>query len=213
MKKVIILAIASLIGGASYAQSTVKFGLKGGVSLPKYQFKQVDGKDPDTKTTTNFHVTGYADAPLSSMFSIQPGISLQGKGGKYIDNNNLQAEQNTLWIEVPVNFVAKLPLGTGKGTNLFLGAGPYAGFGISGENKLTTNNAETKSDISFGDDSGDNLKGTDFGVNFLGGFQMGSGFTLGAGYGMGLTDLRPGGSGGNGKQTNRVWSFSAGFLF
>ncbi|HCN83952.1 MAG TPA: PorT family protein, partial [Sphingobacteriaceae bacterium] len=43
--------------------------------------------------------------------------------------------------------------------------------------------------------------------------QLNSGFNIGAGYGLGLTDLRPSGSGGNGKQTNRVLSFSVGMAF
>lgn len=200
---------------ATYAQN-LKFGLKAGVNLPKYQFKQINGTDPDTRTTTNFHVTGYADAPVGSYFSIQPGISLQGKGGKFTDASSglgFEAEQNTLWAEIPVNLVAKFPLGTGTGHKLFLGAGPYAAFALSGENKVTNGGSTVTNDIEFGDSTGDDLKGTDFGVNFLGGFEMGSGFTLSGQYGMGLTDLRPTGSGGNGKATNRVWGFSVGFLF
>jgi hypothetical protein len=53
----------------------------------------------------------------------------------------------------------------------------------------------------------------DFGVNFLGGLQLSNGFNVGAGYGLGLTDLRSTGTGGNGQMTNRVLSFSVGYAF
>ena len=42
---------------------------------------------------------------------------------------------------------------------------------------------------------------------------MNSGFNITVGYGIGLTDLRPSGSGGNGQINNRVWSFSLGIVF
>lgn len=224
MKKLFIVAIAMLAGSSSFAQinsttgttpSPLKFGLKAGVNLPKYAFTDDGDQISDTKTTTNFHVTGYLDAPIGSYFSVQPGVSLQGKGGKFSENETLgtKSEQNTMWIEVPVNFVGKVPLGIG-GSNIFLGAGPYAAFGISGENKTTVNNVTSKTDVNFGNDAGDHLKGTDFGLNFIGGVQLNNGFNVGAGYGLGLTDLRPDSDNADpGKFTNRVWSISVGYSF
>lgn len=221
MKKLFIFAIASMIGGTALAQTTagttsttgspLKFGLKAGVNLPKYQIGDTQGSDEQTKSTTNFHVTGYLDAPLVGPLWIQPGISLQGKGGK-IESSLGEFEQNTMWVEVPINFVGKIPLGL-TGTNFFLGAGPYLGIGISGENKTTVSNTTVKTDVKFGDDNDSDLKGTDFGLNFMGGVQINHGFTLGAGYGLGLTDLRPTTEGGDGKLTNRVLSFSIGYSF
>lgn len=209
MKKLLILAVATIIGGTAVAQQ--KWGLKAGVNFPKYSFGANNADNPNTETTTNFHVTGYLDAPLSTNFSIQPGISLQGKGGKFVDGTNLEIEQNTMWIDVPVNLVGKLPVG--NATHLFVGAGPYVGFAIAGQNKVTTNGSSSESDLNFGSDDSDDLKGLDFGVNVLGGVQLNSGLNLGAGYGIGLTDLRPTGNGGEGKTTNRVLSFSVGFAF
>lgn len=209
MKKLLILAVATIFSGAAMAQQ--KMGLKVGVNMPKYSFGAPNANNSSTGKTTNFHVTGYLDAPISTNFSIQPGISLQGKGGKYVDNTNYEVEQNTMWIEVPVNLLIKAPVGAGN--NLFFGGGPYGALAIAGQNKTVINNTTSKTDMKFGNKSGDNLKGTDLGLNLLAGFQLNSGLNLGAGYGLGLTDLRPNGSGGQGKQTNRVLSFSAGFSF
>lgn len=221
MKKIALLAAAFLIGGtAANAQTTTstvgttKWGLKVGVNLAKYSFGNDDGDNSTTDHATNFHVTGYLDLPVGSMFSVQPGLSLQGKGAEYVDNDNLEIKDNTMWLEVPVNLVGKIPLGA-TGTSLFLGAGPYAAFGIAGEQQTTNKalNTETERDFEFGDESGDDLKALDFGVNFTGGIQLNSGFNIGAGYGLGLTDLRPSGSGGNGQINNRVISFSVGYAF
>lgn len=209
MKKLLVLAVATIIGSTAVAQQ--KWGLKAGVNLPKYSFGADNADNPDTETTTNFHVTGYLDAPLSTNFSVQPGISLQGKGGKFVSSSDLEIEQNTMWIEVPVNLVGKLPVG--GATHLFLGAGPYLGFAIAGQNEVKTNTSTTERDLEFGSNDSDDLKGLDFGVNVLGGVQLNSGLNLGAGYGIGLTDLRPTGDGGEGKTTNRVLSFSVGFSF
>lgn len=221
MKKLALLAVAFLVAGTTVdAQTTTssvgstKWGLKAGVNLAKYSFGNDDGDNSSTDHATNFHVTGYLDLPVGGMFSVQPGLSLQGKGAEFSDDDVTEVKDNTMWIELPVNLVGKIPIGA-TGTSIFLGAGPYASYGISGEREVTNKvtDTQTEADLEFGDESGDNLKALDFGVNFLGGVQLNNGFNIGAGYGLGLTDLRPSGSGGNGQINNRVISFSVGFAF
>lgn len=201
MKKLFLSAIAVLFGFGAFAQE-LGYGFKAGVNLPNYNFSN---SDLETESTTNFHVTGYLDAPINQRFSIQPGVSLQGKGAK-LENDMGSWKQNTMWIEVPVNAVAKFP--TMGGGNFFLGAGPYAAFGISGENKIESGDFELSDEFEFGKDG--TQKGTDFGVNFLAGYRLGNGLTLGAGYGLGLADIAPDNS-SDIKQTNRVLSFSVGY--
>jgi len=205
MKKLILSATAVLFSIGAFAQTG--FGLKAGVNLPKYHYSNENNDNTsDTKMSTNFHITGYADLPVSPNFAIQPGVSLQGKGAKLYDGDDLQVTQNTMWIEVPVNAVAKFPtMGDG---HFFLGAGPYAAFGISGKNKWETDNGSVENDLpefEFGDDG---QKGFDAGINLLAGYQLGSGLNLGVGYGFGLVDLD---GSENIKQNNRVLSFSVGF--
>ncbi|TKB95609.1 outer membrane beta-barrel protein [Pedobacter cryophilus] len=218
MKKIFLVAFALVIGGATFAQTTTtsssvksRFGLKGGLSLPKYKYVNDDANTSDeTETTTNFHLTGYADVPVSNLFSIQPGISIQGKGAKYFDNGTTQVEDNVLAIEVPVNLLANLPAGPG---HLFIGGGPYAGFNVSAQRE-TISGTTSERKLSIGDNSGDDLKALDFGVNFLAGYQLNSGLNFGAGYGLGLTNLRPTStSTTNVEQNNRVLSFSVGYAF
>lgn len=212
MRKIVLSAIGILASVGVFAQSSnLGFGIKAGVNFPKYI---ISGNDfqAEAKPATNFHITGYLDAPLGSYFSIQPGISLQGKGSKasgFVDlgdivNDELdKVSQNTMWLEIPVNFVAKFP--TGNSGNLFLGAGPYVAFGLSGKNMY---DGEEFGDFKFGNDN--DLKGTDFGLNFIGGYHFGSGFMIHGGYGLGLTNLSTVDV-GDSKIRNGVWTVGIGF--
>jgi hypothetical protein len=217
MKKIFLVAAAMVFAGSTFAQtkttaSKTTFGLKGGINLPKYKYVNDDkNTTSETRTTTNFNLTGYADVPVSTYFSVQPGISLQGKGAKYYENVNEQKEDNVLVVEIPVNLVANLPAGPGK---FYLGAGPYAGFNVSGKRKSIKGSVTTETDLKFGDTVTDNLKTVDFGLNFLAGYQLISGLNFGAGYGLGLTNLRPTStSTTNIQQNNRVLSFTVGYAF
>jgi len=213
MKKLVLAIVAVGISAGAFAQGQpMGFGIKAGVNFPKYNFSN-GNSTIETETSTNFHITGYLDAPLSNYLYVQPGISLQGKGTKLTDeewgDNNVRVTENTMWLEVPVNLVAKLP--TGGAGNFFVGAGPYVGFGLSGNYKTEGNVGDVDfsryDDFEFGDDG--DLKGFDFGLNFLAGYQLANGLFVHGGYGLGLTNLDP--AEGDTKQTNRVWTVGLGF--
>lgn len=213
MKKFLLsLGAAVLLVGATNAQ--VSYGLKAGVNLGKFSNVASSVEDYQTNNVS-FHVTGYADMPVAPNFSVQPGISLQGKGNKFkYDGESLDGSESTnlMSIEIPVNAVYYIPVGYSG--SVFLGAGPYVGFNISGKNKIKGSIGDFgttgESDIKFtGDDKDMNL--IDAGVNFLGGFKFNNGFLINAGYGLGLTDLSPN-DGGN-SFSNRVLSFGVGFQF
>ncbi len=214
MKK-LLLSFGAVVLLAAGAQAQTSYGLKAGVNLGKYSNPSDLQKDYQ-KNNVSFYVTGFADIPVAPQFSIQPGVSLQGKGAKYEYNgNNLDGSttRNTMSVEIPVNAVYYIPAGTG---NVFLGAGPYVGFNISGKDKVKGNVGEWASgegdyDLSFsGDDKDMNL--IDAGVNFLGGYKFGNGLLINAGYGLGLSNLNPSDNSDN-KFSNRVLSFGLGFQF
>ena len=214
MKKISLIALALITGITTYAQTTIKstpakIGVKGGLNLPAYKLIN-NGNTTDTKTTTNFHLTGFVDLSIKNNFYFQPGLSLQGKGATFVDNANFTITQNTLGLEVPLNFLGKINAGPGK---LFIGAGPYVAANIAGKNKAANNNGDkTTSDLTFGNASTDDLKTIDLGLNFLGGYEFNTGFTIGGGYGYGFSNLRPEGNSDN-KTANRVWSFSLGYIY
>lgn len=208
MKKLLFICVGLMMGTVAFAQtSSLGFGLKAGVNFPKYNFSG-SNSNFETNSSTNFHVTGFLDAPLGRNFSVQPGISLQGKGGELLSSSVGTVTQNTMWLEVPVNFVAKVPMGN---SNFFIGAGPYIGFGLSGKNKYDTNLGDAEEEFEFGSDG--TLKSTDFGVNFVAGFHLSQGFLIHAGYGLGLSDIRASNNEffPDDRLTNRVFSVGLGF--
>ncbi|MGE8377874.1 MAG: porin family protein [Sphingobacterium sp.] len=208
MKKLLLSATILFGSIGAFAQGGLGYGLRAGVNIPKYSFE-----NGSSESNTGFFVTGYLDAPVSPNFSIQPGLSLQNKGAKWSagdGNNSGELKQSIMSLDIPVNAVAKFP--TGASGNFFVGAGPYVGFALSGKNKASGNvggaEGRTEWDVEFGSGADKNLKRTDFGVNFLAGYQLSNGFQINAGYGLGLTNLAPT---DNGSIKNRVWSVGIGF--
>jgi len=113
-------------------------------------------------------------------------------------------------IEVPVNAVYYIPAGTG---NVFIGAGPYIGFNVSGKVKTKGQEGgisiDEKNNIKFSGDEKD-MNRIDAGANFLLGYKLENGLLINGGYNLGLTNLVPNVTD---KISNRVLSFGIGFQF
>lgn len=207
MKKVLLslgVALLTVVG----AQAQTGYGVKAGVNLGKYS------NTDNAKNNTSFYVSGFADLPVTPQFSIQPGVSLQGKGNKFETSGNSgsgKVTDNIMSIEVPVNAVYYIP--TGGSGSVFIGAGPYVGFNVSGKRKIEGSfgdfGAEGKYDLKFSGDDKD-MKVIDAGANFMLGYKMSNGLLINAGYGLGLTNLSPS-SNSDSKFSNRVLSFGIGF--
>lgn len=210
----------------SAQDNLVKFGLKAGVNLPKITDR--DGVDSDAKFNTSFYIGGTVDFPVGDSFSIQPGLTFSGKGvkntihstGINVYSIGVKAATRLWYLEVPVNALFRIPAGDG---NLFLGGGPYFGYAIGGKNKVNGRiggvgpadkpidemlDISSSEDIKFGKD-GDFKRG-DFGINFLAGYQLNSGFNIHAGYGLGLGSIA---QDSNQTGKNRVLSLGLGFSF
>ncbi len=212
MKK-ILLSLGAAVLLAAGAQAQTSWGLKAGVNLGKYS--GIEGGLQDyAKMNPSFYVTGFADLPVAANFSIQPGVSLQGKGAKYKASGDLGEgtfTQNVMSIEVPVNAVYYIP--AGYSGSVFLGAGPYIGFNVSGKQKVSGDfegwEGSNTRDLSFsGDDKDMNV--IDAGANFMAGYKFNNGLLINAGYNLGLTQLVPDASK---TVSNRVLSFGVGFQF
>src|SRR5690606_6495587 len=188
MKK-ILLSLAGALLLAVGAQAQVSYGVKAGLNLPKLKFS---GDDSNTSYTsdmaTNFHITGYANIFAAQIFTVQPGLSLQGKGGKFKSDNFLDLEEgeegtvNFMSIEIPVNAVYYIP--TGDVGSVFIGAGPYLGINVAANAK--SGNVSEKLELGSGEEQ---IKRLDYGANFLAGYKLSNGLLLNVGYGLGLGNL------------------------
>lgn len=206
-KEVLLFAVAALL--AAGAQAQTNWGLKAGVTMPTIHFgSKSDGLK--SKMNTNFYVTGFADFALSESFSIQPGLSYQGKGGKFEitdEDGKIESKINLSYLEIPVNAIYYIPAGAGK---FLIGAGPYAAYGLSGKVKI----GKESEKVEWGN-KGKDLKHFDFGINTMIGYKLAGGFLINVGYGIGLMDINSEMEGGdsNPSAKNRVLSAGIGFQF
>ena len=220
MKK--FLLTAALLFCTVLGFSQTKFGVKGGLNFANIELESNDFEDfsfsPSSRTS--FHIGGFAEIGLGSTFVFQPALLLSGKGYK-LDYSATEGGYSTsidqtlslYYLELPLNFVAKLDAGKGK---FLIGAGPYAAYAIEGKSKGRLNfdgpgaqeDASTplNADIKFGNNE-DEIKPSDFGINFLAGYELKSGLLFNVGYGLGLSDLS------NDSEKNKVLSLSIGFKF
>lgn len=223
--KLLSLCIAVLVANGINAQSGAQ--LKAGVNLANVSVDN-DGNVDDANMLTSFQVGIVGDVHLASVLYFQPGILFSGKGSKIEigrPTENFYAKQTTnpFYIEVPANFVIKLPFNTES--HFFVGAGPYAAIGVAGKAKTEkkvlnfTSNSDNKIVFSnddpttFNEEEGTGLgviKRFDYGVNGLLGIE-GKKLVLSAGYGLGLAKLQSGSnSSADNNNKHRVLSFTVG---
>ncbi|WP_109696100.1 porin family protein [Chitinophaga deserti] len=226
-KKMILTCMA--IGVSVAAMAQVRVGVKGGWNVANISDAN-SGSVDKSRSVNSFNVGAIADIPLSPILSLQPGVFYTGKGTKLErgESGSLAYFKTTTgprYIEVPVNLVGKIPVGNDM--RIFLGAGPYAAFGVAGKNKWesTVAGAHTsgESNIKWDDDTPfndgdpnqgyDKYKRFDYGGNLMAGMEFGN-FLVSAQYGLGFGKILSGtDNSSDDKGKNRVWSFSVGYLF
>jgi len=197
MKKMILMLAIALSAFAANAQNT--FGIKGGLNIANLTYES-SGMTYSTDNKTSFHIGLIMDHPFSSTLSLQPGAFLSSKGGKINWKSgglNLSSEISYLYLEIPVNLMVKVPLGS---ANLLVYGGPYLGLGLSG-----TDGGEA---VVWG--SGDNdVNRFDFGLNLGAGIQINQ-FLISVQYGIGMANLAN--SAGD-KINNKVVGITLGYMF
>ncbi len=226
LKKAFLMLLGSSAALIATAQNSGVI-LKGGINVANVSVTS-NGRVEDAKSLTSFHVGVIGDFELAKAFAFQPGILFTGKGtksqtGLESDANYYKATSNPYYIEVPANFVFKLPLG--NQSKLFVGAGPYLGIGVAGKNKaqgkylgIAFNN---ENDIEFSDDDPTTfnfeegagfgvLRRFDYGLNGLAGLEFNK-LLFSVNYGHGLAKLQSGADNSSDDMNkHRVWSFSLG---
>jgi hypothetical protein len=224
MKKVLFGLVLTTAAALS---TNAQVYVQGGLNLANIS-KTKDGQTEKNNILPSFNVGIMGRLPITSMFSIESGALLTGKGSKaetYFNGGNdyIKTKFNPLYIEVPLNAVVKIPLE--KESNVFFHAGPYAAIGIGGKSRQdakfgplvssSTSNIKFSNDdplTSEQDDAAyDKLKRFDFGLNFGGGVQLGR-VMIKANYGLGLTKINSTESNNNADDKNkyRTLSFSVG---
>lgn len=217
MKKLFLMTIALVIANGVFGQYSyqgMEWGIRAGVNFPTYGLSGSD-EQYTPFSSTSFHLTGFVDIPIAQhKFYFQPGLSLQGKGSIIVSDRRGKVTQSTLWLEVPMNFVARFAVVDGSG--IFGGIGPYVAYGLSGNNNYDISWRRDHDEFAFGNEG--TLKNLDYGVNIIAGYEFLNKMLVHVGYSLGLSDLR-GAYGNNnryfpeGKVTNRAISIGVGYNF
>ncbi len=211
MKKLLCLTL--LFAGCyftSLGQNT-RFGFTAGVSFANYNSK-VDGESDNGNSKVGLTAGVLVDIPLSKNLSFQPAVNFVQKGTKDEQTFGGVTEKVSLGtnhIEVPFNFLFNASGNTG---NFFIGAGPSLAFGISGKLKYDDGTDSFTEDVKFGSSDDDFMKGFDLGANFLAGYCFPNGLLFSANYNAGLSNLFPGGSGGNGTLKSHYFGIKIGWM-
>lgn len=200
MKKIIFLAFPALMSAPVFAQN-ITFGIQGGVNLGNVTWKQ-DTETANTKSKIGLIIGAVAEIPMSDNIDFRPELNFIQKGYKQDESQTFfgqtvayKADATANFIELPLNFVYKVPAGSGS---VFFGLGPSFAFGLSGkgEQTATTSGQSTteKFNIKFDgkNDATDNnfhLKAFDFSGNVLAGYKMPMGLSISAGYSLGFFNL------------------------
>lgn len=160
MKKILLVAVLTVLGFASGHAQEIKFGAKAGLNFANVRGENSDAYD----TVTSFNFGALAEIPISEKISFQPEVLFSGQGFSFGDDT---AALN--YLNVPL--MGKYYLTKG----LSLEAGPQVGFLLSAK----TDNADVK-----------NLfKKVDFGVNAGLGYKLENGLNFSARYNFGLSNI------------------------
>jgi hypothetical protein len=189
MKSVFVIAIVSLCGFASVAQSNVHLGIKAGVNVAS--LKVENGNDPDAKVS--FNAGALAHIHVSKYFAVQPELLISGQGAK-TDIGNTTTKLSLTYLNIPV--LAQYMFGDG----FRLETGPQLGFLLSAKTKANKVTVDVK----------DGYKTTDFSWAFGAGYVSSMGLGVDVRYNLGISDIND--ASGN-KIQNRVFSLGLFYQF
>jgi hypothetical protein len=180
MKKVLLSAAALLIASLSFGQA--KWGIVAGPQFSSVTTRNtpLNSKKETSKLLTGIRAGITVDIRLADEFFIGTGLIYSGKGGKF---KNVNDKVTLSYLEVPVNFMFKPEVGSGR---LVLAAGPYFSYGLTGKFK---DNAILSDRKAFEDEAGGfKLQHFDAGANINIGYETLMGLYFGLNTEIGLVN-------------------------
>lgn len=161
----ILVAVTALIATPTFAQ-TVSGGFKIGANFSKIDIEDDEEFDEEYDYKTGLVIGGFADFPITDLFSFQPEFLYSQKGGK-LDLEEFgeegEFEVKLDQIQIPLLFKANF---AGAAVRPYVVFGPGLGFKI---------NAETDDPIFGEEDISDDVETVEFSGIIGAGLQFGRG--------------------------------------
>jgi Outer membrane protein beta-barrel domain len=189
--------VCSVLATASVCTAQT-IGLQAGLNLASQTIggEESGGFTISTSSRPGFLIGAVAQFPLSNSITFRPELNYIQKGSKTADEASDQSVIIALnYLDLPLNFTYSSDAGKGQ---VFFGAGPTIGLGLSGYTKVKAGSEIVSTDIKFDGKSGEelndgygHLKAIDIGFNLLAGYYFSNGLFADAGYTFGLGNVSP----------------------
>lgn len=188
MKKLVVLAVLTVMSLVTIYAQDIKIGAKVGLNLSTLQPELTDSR-------TSFHLGGMAEISLTDVFSIQPELLYSAQGAKDQNDSDNNEIFKVDYITLPI--LAKYYVFDA----LSIEGGPQLGILLSSEQE---DNGET-------DDLKDITKSIDIGLAIGVGYKLENGLNFGARYyfGSDVNDIDE----DQEEFKNRVFQISVGYFF
>ena len=220
MRKIILSAAVAI--SFFQAQAQISVAPEVGLNLANMKSEINGQQNPfDLKMKPGLKAGAVVHIPVAKGFFVQPGIFFSMKGTKTEYSESFMGQTASYkgsyklnYLEIPVNLGYEYAIG--KAGSVFVTAGPYLGYALSGKTVTETSLngssiGTTDEKIKFGsDENEDDMKAMDFGLNFSAGYKLPMGLFIRAQYGLGLANLS---NVDNTTLKNNVLSFSLGYAF
>ena len=116
----------------------VQFIVRGGFSMTNTT-RVVVGQSDKESLKIGYNAGLLADLYLGRGIYLQSGVTLTTKGSRIknfpINGKNVNLQMNTLYLQVPLLFAFKIPVGNTETQSFNLAIGPYYAHGLDGEIK------------------------------------------------------------------------------
>jgi hypothetical protein len=204
MKKMILVAFATVLATAGFSQTRYGIQVIGNAGSASFNAEGLEGFKKPMKV--GFGAGVVADVNLSDKFNFRPSLNfLQKKAAVEYQTPDLPGKDFSInstlnYLEMPLNLVYKIPVGA---STAYIAAGPSIGYGISGKLKakgwLASEEGEEPGEIIEVNESVDAFKKEDnegggfkrvaVSLNASAGIEFQNGLYINAGYLAGLSNL------------------------
>ncbi|SFW87867.1 porin family protein [Chitinophaga sancti] len=195
---ILFLLFVILIPGQLKGQ--VSLGLNVGINQSWMQFQDPAGHSgKGNKPLTRFNAELQVVVPLVERLYLVPGVRYITKGTNLTAgvDGEYTRRLEVRYLEIPLNLTYKVPVSFGW---LTIGAGPYAAYGLNGNNRMQVYNAgnivsTTNYEVGFSSNPnkgiypGTRLNRWDVGAQATVGIEFNSLLTLGLHYSRGIRNL------------------------
>jgi hypothetical protein len=158
------------------ADTGVHIGILGGCSLQTFIGKDYWGEKLDNKFVPGFHGGGNVILHIGPDLYLQPGLLFTIKGAKQnIITDNIAKTVSLSYVEVPLNVLFRPQLGDG---HILLGLGPYAAYGIKGNERTKSGTITIEIPVKYLADAAEEpttyvyYRGPDAGANIFIGYEF-----------------------------------------